>query len=152
MQGYKCSSCLATLMDVHDIGSLLDDWREVNSSCYKLLHPTRRHWLPYSARGNQGCGESVKVSISWDDLCSQLSTCDIREPPFTQASSHNSPLRMVFVMAWLYELYLDSQDAVRSINQHSSSLVCAYYWLRIISRKIIDCAEMVFWESTSRVI
>ena len=36
-QCFKCSNCTATFMDVHALWSLLDDWRQGNSSCDKLL-------------------------------------------------------------------------------------------------------------------
>ena len=34
-------------MDIHTMGSLLDVWREGNSSCYKPLNPTGGQWLQY---------------------------------------------------------------------------------------------------------
>ena len=46
-QGFEWSSCMATLMGAHALGSSLDDWREGNSSCYKPVYPSRGQWLPY---------------------------------------------------------------------------------------------------------
>ena len=47
-QGYKQSICMATLIDVHAHGSLLDNRRERNSSCYYPLYPNGGQWLPYT--------------------------------------------------------------------------------------------------------
>ena len=68
-QGFEWSSCMATLMGAHALGSSLDDWREGNSSCYKPVYPSRGQWLPYrghdmektsfpphSAHLSRGCG------------------------------------------------------------------------------------------------
>ena len=47
MQRYKCSSWMASLIDILALGSSVDDQREVNCSSIKPLFPTRSLGLPY---------------------------------------------------------------------------------------------------------
>ena len=46
-QGFKWSSCTATLMDEHALGAPLGAWKDGICSSTMPLYPTRGQWLPY---------------------------------------------------------------------------------------------------------